>query len=69
MWVVKKLNRGIVASSPRFLESSGKTYHTVFRSLSLSTTSFWYVWKGKMFKMVEALITQHVENGAEELKD
>ena len=49
VWVVEKLIKEILSGSLRLFESSGKTFHTVFHSLSISTGSlcFWSAWKEK----------------------
>ena len=63
MWlIVDELHERIVAGSPmRFLESSGKTSHTVSHSRSISAMSFSRLaWKEEVVKMIEALIDQCV---------
>ena len=59
MWLVEKLDGGIVVGSLMgFLESSGKTSHTVFHSRSISAMSFCRL--KEMVKVIEALSDQRV---------
>ena len=63
MWlIVEELHGRIVADSHMgFLESSGKTSHTVSHSRSISAMSFSRLaWKEEVVKMIEALIDQCV---------
>ena len=39
VWLVEEIDRGIVAGSLRFLESPGKTSHTVSHSRSMLAMS------------------------------
>ena len=57
--LVEELDGGNVAGSPRFLENSCKTSHTISHSCSISVMSFCRLaWKEKMVKVVEVLIDQ-----------
>ena len=70
MWLVEKLDGGIVAGFSEFSDSSGKTSHTVSHSSSISEMSFCRLtWKEEVIKMVEALTDQCVARSVEEVKD
>ena len=57
--LVEELDGGNNAGSPRFLENSWKTSHTISHSCSISVISFCRLaWKEKMVKVVEVLIDQ-----------
>ena len=63
MWLmVEELDERIVAGSPiRFLESSGKTFHIVSDSRSISAKSVCTLaWKEEVVKVIEALVDQYV---------
>ena len=68
-WLMEELDRGIVAGSLRFSESSGKTSHNFSLSRSLlAMCSCTWAWKEKVAKVVEAFTNQHVEKSVEEVK-
>ena len=57
--LVEELDEGNVAGSPRFLENSWKTSHTIFHSRSILVMSFCrFAWKKKVVKVVEVLTDQ-----------
>ena len=60
-WVVEGLIGWFVVGSPGFVESSGKTSHTVSRSFSISAAiCFWSAWKGEVGNVVEVLTDESV---------
>ena len=64
-----ELHGGIVAGSLRFSESSGKTFHTVSHSCSMSEISFCRLaWKENVVKVVKVLTEQHVGRSVEKVK-
>ena len=61
-WVVEVVRCWLVAGSPGFVESSGKTSHTVSHSFSISAAIyFWSAWKGEVVIVVEVLTNECVE--------
>ena len=68
-WLMEELDRGIVAGSLRFSESSGKTSLNFSLSRSLLAMCFCrWAWKEKVAKVVEVLTNQHVGKSVEEVK-
>ena len=61
-WVVEGVKCWFVAGSPGFVESSGKTSHTVSHSFSISASiCLWSAWKREVVNVVEVFTNKSVE--------